>query len=155
MTALVIYDSVFGNTAQVAQAVGAALGARAVKAAEASQADLQGVDLLVVGSPTRGFQPMPTVKAFLKGLPDGALKGVRTAAFDTHFSDENMKKAPGILKVAVRLFGNSAANHIAKSLTAKGAAVVSQEWFGVETSEGPLSPGELERAGEWAKTLQG
>ncbi|MHB1355532.1 MAG: flavodoxin family protein [Anaerolineae bacterium] len=153
MSTLVIYDSVFGNTEKIAQAIGIALGCSVKKAGDVQPTDLQGVNLLIVGSPTRAFQPMPTVKACLKNLPK--LNGVRAAAFDTHFSDENMKKAPGILRLMARIFGNSAAAHIAKQLAAKGAVpACSPEWFGVEASEGPLSVGELERAAVWARKLR-
>ena len=90
MRTLVVYDSVFGNTERIALAVRASLlsagDATAVRAAEYKPGDLSGVDFLVVGSPTRAFSPTKAVTSFLKGLPEGALRGVKTAAFDTRIA---------------------------------------------------------------------
>lgn len=155
MKALVAYDSVFGNTEQVARAIGAALGSpdevetRRVTDVEPEQ--LTGLDVLVVGSPTRGFQPTPATKKLLKAIPDGGLVGVKIAAFDTRFSMEDVDSA--ILKVLVRLFGY-AAEPIADRLRKKGGGqAVPPEGFIVEGTEGPLSDGEPERAANWAKRI--
>ena len=155
MKALVIYDSVFGNTEKVAQAIGAALGsAEEVEVRRVSDArpeQLVGLDVLVVGSPTRAFRPMPSVSAFLKGLSADALQGVKTAAFDTRISTENAKSA--ILRFFVSIFG-WAAPKIAKALAQKGGRqAVAPEGFYVLGSEGPLREGELERAAAWARRI--
>jgi len=155
MKALVIYDSVFGNTEKVAQAIGAALGtpaeASVVRIGDASLGQLAGIDVLVVGSPTRAFRPMPAVSGFIKGLPAGALQGVRIAAFDTRISPEDANSA--ILRFFVSIFG-WAAEKIDKALTRKGGRqAVAPEGFYVLGSEGPLRAGELERAGEWARRI--
>lgn len=56
MRALVVYESMYGNTHQVAYAVGAGLGTafevRIVPVSEASPAVLADADLVVVGGPT-------------------------------------------------------------------------------------------------------
>jgi len=154
MSTLVLYDSVFGNTEQVAKAVAEAVGGRALRVTDAEPDDVQGFDLLIFGSPTRAFNPMPSVKAFINSLPKGALNGLRVATFDTHFSDEMVQKGPGILKVAAKIFGNSAAKVLARQLTGKGAVMACDpQWFAVEGEQGPLAAGELERAAKWAKTL--
>ncbi len=61
MKALLIYDSVFGNTEKIARAIADGLAAQAsVETLRPEQVDpeqLTGWDLLVVGSPTRGFRP--------------------------------------------------------------------------------------------------
>jgi flavodoxin len=61
MKAMVIYDSIFGNTEKVAEAIGKAIGSEAeqnvVKVSDDGAVRLQGVDVLIVGSPTRGFRP--------------------------------------------------------------------------------------------------
>jgi len=155
MKALVVYDSVFGNTEKVAQAIGAALGApeevSVVRVADVRPEQLAGLDVLVVGSPTRAFRPMPSVSAFIKGLRPDALRGVRTAAFDTRISLEDAK--PACVRAMVRLFG-WAAEPIAKGLARKGGApAVAPEGFCVVGSEGPLREGELERAAEWARGI--
>jgi flavodoxin len=61
MNALVIYDSVFGNTEQIAQAIGNALGSqedvKIVRVSNVKPEQLTGLKLLIVGSPTRQFRP--------------------------------------------------------------------------------------------------
>jgi len=61
MKALVVYDSVFGNTEQIAQAIGDALGSSenvpVLKVTDVKLEQLAGSKLLIVGSPTRAFRP--------------------------------------------------------------------------------------------------
>jgi flavodoxin I len=155
MKSLVIYDSFFGNTEKIAQAIGAALGASGevavVKVADATLQQLQGVQLLIVGSPTRAFSPSPAIKQFLASIPTDGLKGVKVAAFDTRMVIN--EKSPGILRVMVKCFGY-AEKAISKKLRRKGGqAVLPAEGFFIKDSEGPLKEGELERAAEWAKRI--
>jgi flavodoxin len=152
--AMVIYDTVFGNTEKIAQAMGQALEAlgqvdvRRVGDVPASQ--VIGLDLLLVGSPTRGFRPTPATTAWLKSLAAGSLGGIRVGAFDTRIP---MAKAPGFLRVMVRIFGY-AAEPIANLLTAAGGTLAAApEGFMVLASEGPLQDGELERAAKWAEGM--
>ena len=155
MKALIVYDSVFGNTEQVAKAIGGVLGTdeevgvMRVDAVRPEQ--LSAVKLLVVGSPTRAFQMTKPVSSFLKNIPAGALKGVRVAAFDTRLDMND--PAPAILKFFVRIFGY-AAQPIANRLARKGGTpAAAPEGFLVAGTEGPLKDGELERAVEWSKKL--
>lgn len=149
MKALVVYDSVFGNTGQIAQAVGAALGAEALKVDEVQAEHLAGVSLLAVGSPTRAFKPTPAMVKFLKGLPAGSLKGVKVAAFDTRVQVELVGSA--VLTFFVKIFGY-AADPMLKLLQRKGGeAALQPEGFFVLESEGPLKEGELERAAAWVR----
>ena len=155
MKALVIYESFFGNTEQIARAIGEAfceqmdVEVRKVGAVQPGQ--LNGLDLLIVGAPTRGFRPSPDVSRFLKNLPADRLKGVKAAAFDTRIGEDDIKSRA--LRFMVRLFGY-AAKPIAQMLRKKGAAmVIDPEGFCVEDTEGPLKEGELERAAAWAKQI--
>lgn len=154
MKALILFESFFGNTEKVARAIGTTLGlaeSDIVRLSNSSAVNLSGLDLLIVGSPTRAFSPSPDTKAFLKKLPSGALKGVKVAAFDTRA--EMTEKTPGILKFLAGIFGY-AAEPIAKRLTARGGIQAAQPaGFFVLDSEGPLKEGELERAVEWAKSI--
>lgn len=152
MKALVVYDSVFGNTEQVAQAIGRALGVpdgvRVRRVGEVQPEELAGLDLLVVGSPTRGFRPTPATTGWLKRLPAQSLQGVRVAAFDTRISVEDT--GSGLLRLLVGLFGY-AAGPIAKRLVGKGGTLVAPpEGFIVSGTEGPMKEGELARAAAWA-----
>ena len=69
MKSLVIYDSVFGNTEKIANAIGEALELQALSVNKVSPGDIQGIDLLIVGSPTRGFRPTKAIKEFIRHLP--------------------------------------------------------------------------------------
>jgi len=154
MKALIIYDSVFRNTEKVAQAVGQALAERGevsvVRVSDVKPGQLSGLDLLVVSSPTRGFQPTPALAEFLKALPEGGLKGVRVAVFDTRIPVKEMKNP--LLRWFLHKMGY-AAPVIAKTLAAKGAQMtLAPEGFFVEDREGPLRAGELDRAAAWIKT---
>ena len=155
MDILVIYDSVFGNTEKIARAIADALGASpARRVTELQAGELQGIKLLVVGSPTRAFSSTPATKAYLKGLPAGSLAGVRAAVFDTRYTDKSAAKLPSILRTLAGIFG-FAAEKLAKILAKKGATLVSEPgWFSIDGSEGPLSAGELERAAAWAGQLR-
>jgi flavodoxin len=155
MKALVLYESFFGNTEKVARAIGNALGladSDIVRVSEIKPGQLDSVELLIVGTPTRAFQPSPDTKAFLKSLPSNSLAGKKVAAFDTRaiFTD----KTPGILKFMAGLFGY-AAEPVNKQLVKKGGLQAqAPAWFYVLESEGPLKDGELERAAEWAKSIK-
>ena len=157
MKALVVYDSVFGNTGQIAQAIGKALGSEqdveTLQVGDAKPEQLAGVALLVVGSPTRQFRPTPATTNLLKSIPKNGLDGVKVAAFDTRFTESNIEEGPAVLSFFVRIFGY-AAKPIADRLEKKGGELVaSPEGFYVEDTEGPLAEGELERAADWAKEL--
>jgi flavodoxin len=156
MKALVVYDSTYGNTEQVARAIGAALGPQedveTLRVGEVTPERLAGASLLVVGCPTQKFSPTGATTRLLKGIPKDGLRGVKVAAFDTRFTTAEIEKVK-ILAFFVRLFGY-AAEPIADRLQKKGGELAAAaEPFFVGGTEGPLLDGELERAGEWAKKL--
>lgn len=156
MKAVVVYDTAFGNTEKIALAIGKALEERAavniVKAGNAQPEDLTTADLLIVGSPTQKFRPLPSVTALLQKIAPNALKNVRVAVFDTRISPEEVARV-GILAFFVKLFGY-AAEYIGKQLTKKGVELLtSPQGFYVQGTQGPLLEGELERAAAWAKQI--
>lgn len=153
MNYLVIFDSYFGNTEKVARAIAAGIGkgARVVKVNDCTLEMLQGIELLMVGSPTRAFNPSPAIKSFLSGIPRGALKGVKGAAFDTRL-DVSLVNSK-ILTFMAGLFGY-AEKKIRRQLARAGCEmVIPAEGFIVKESEGPLEVGELERAEVWGKNI--
>ena len=155
MKVLIIYDSVFGNTEQIAQAMGNALGSQAdvnvLRVGDVQPEQLTGLNLLIVGSPTRAFRPSPAINKLLGSIPKHGLKGVKVAAFDTRISMDDIDSR--ILPPLVKLFGY-AAKPIADRLEKKeGELAIPPEGFFVEGSEGPLKEGELERAADWAKQI--
>lgn len=145
MKALVVYDSVYGNTKAIAVAIGAAVGgeARVVRSGEVCPLDLGAGDLLIAGSPTYGGKPTPAMLSFLDGISEAAVKGVNVAAFDTRLSS----RLAGV-------FGY-AAPKIAGGLEAKGGKLVlPPEGFLVNGKKGPLVDGEMEHAVKWSGSIR-
>jgi flavorubredoxin len=163
MRALVVYESMFGNTQRVATAIASALATSMetslVEVGDA--ADLHETDfgLVVVGAPTHAFSLSrsesrknaakktdgPVISTEV-GLRDWirrqhASRALAAAAFDTRF------------KMSRKLTG-SAARSAEKKLKKRGFdLVVPAESFFVEGEHGPLHVGEQERAYQWSETL--
>jgi flavodoxin len=150
---LVVYDSFFGNTEKVAQAVGEALSGAGeveiVRAGKVTPGQVAEADLVIVGSPTRAFRPSPEIGKFLRSIPAGGLEGKRTGAFDTRISEEDVGSA--FLRLLMKVFGY-AARPVSRKLERKGGRVVLEPaGFVVTGKEGPLKEGELDRAAGWAR----
>jgi len=149
MKAYIIYDSTYGNTEKIAQAIGKGLTGE-VKVLRIGEANLTTCNLLIVGSPVHGGRATPELDAFIKQIPANSLAGVSVAAFDTRFEAEEQGVGLRILMSVIRY----AAPRIAKTLEKKGGILVAEpEGFIVENKEGPLKQGELERATQWATQL--
>ena len=75
MRAIVVYESHWGNTAAIAQAIADGLGpeARALTTDAATATALEGVDLIVAGAPVMAFR-LPT-EATLESLAHKPAKG--------------------------------------------------------------------------------
>ena len=144
MKALIVYDSVYGNTEKIAKSIGGAItgDVKVLRIGEVNPSELESIDLFIVGSPTQGGRPTPAIQDFLSKVSEPAIKGINVAAFDTRFSTR-----------LVGIFGY-AAGKIAGSLKTKGGTLIlSPEGFFVKGKEGPLKEGELERAASWAKEI--
>jgi flavodoxin len=145
MNTLVVYDSQYGNTERIAQAIAEALHglgqARAVRIDPSYRLDLDRIDMLIFGCPTQAWNTTAAMQAWLKALDPERLHGVALACFDTRFNK------PGWLT-------GSAARVMVNTLKHKGLtpAVPPQSFF-VDGGEGPLQEGELQRAAAWARTL--
>ncbi|MGL5849380.1 MAG: flavodoxin family protein [Phycicoccus sp.] len=159
MRALVVYESMWGNTREIAQAVADGLGGTPVHdvdhvtAEEAARADL-----LVLGGPTHAFslsRPGTRHDARVQGATEGSERRglrewidelpqtmpARVATFDTRVT-------------AVRHLPGSAARSAARHLrTGHDGRVVARESFYVEATPGPLAAGEVIRAREWGRRL--
>jgi len=144
MKVLVVYDSMYGNTAEIAKAIGAAIGkdTKVLPVGEVTPSDLEALDLLIAGAPTQGGRASPPMREFLDGLSESTVDGVNVAAFDTRMTTK-----------WVKLFGY-AAGKIGKALKKKGGnLLLKAEPFWVTGGKGPLKEGELERAATWAKQV--
>lgn len=152
MNVTIVYDSIFGNTATIATQMAAALEAdhsvTQLPVAEAGDLDTRSIDLLIVGSPTRGFRPTPAIDQFVGGVALG--HGRRAAVFDTRLNPEDIHPAP--LRWVVNA-GGYAAQRIAQDLERQGYGIAGSAGFLVTGAEGPLKEGEVERAREWVRSL--
>ena len=145
MNALVVYDSQYGNTERIAQAIADTLRefgqVRAVRVDAAHRVELQSVDMLIVGCPTQGWRPTPAIQSFLEGVSSERIGGLAVACFDTRF------RMP-------RWLTGSAAKVMAGKLQEKGVPLLMPpESFFVKGGQGPLRSGELDRAATWARML--
>ncbi len=168
MRTLVVYESMYGNTRQVAEAI--ARGARAggeasvLHVTDVNPDALDSVGLLVVGAPTHAWSlPRPSTRhsAVRKpnpGSPYTELSaegpGVRelldrlprldcpAAAFDTRFG-------------APALFTGRASRAINRGLRRHGATLVGQRQSFLVTKANRLRTGQLERAEAWGRALVG
>ncbi len=144
--AVIVYDSLYGNTEKIASAIGEAITpcgeVKVLRAGEANPSELASIALLIVGSPVHGGRPTPPVQDFLNKMAQQSLKGIKVAVFDTRATSKFAK-----------IFGN-AAGRIAGQLTKKGGVLmVPPEGFFVTGTKGPLKEGELERAANWARGI--
>ncbi|WP_027927484.1 flavodoxin domain-containing protein [Amycolatopsis benzoatilytica] len=163
MRALVVYESMFGNTEEIARAIGEGLGTDEILPVDHAPRDLAGYDLLVVGAPTHvhGLSRPSTRKAAAdqgSGSTRTGEPGVREwlggftvlpPALDTAVFDTRIGKP--------RWLTGSAARSAQKILSGLGhAPAAPAESFLVEGdgTETKLVAGETERAREWAAGLR-
>jgi flavodoxin len=155
--AVVLYESLYGNTEAVARAIAeglAPIGEVALaRFGELPQGAAEEADLVVLGGPTHGWgmtrfgsRKRPNTEAYpvgarewLEGLRQA--KGKMAAAFDTRFGKP-------------RWLTGSAALRIARRLERCGyRLVVGPESFFVQHTEGPLREAEKDRARRWGAEL--
>jgi hypothetical protein len=162
MRALVVYESMFGNTEAVARAVADGLSQRLhVELCEVSQAPTSEtglIDLIVVGGPTHAFSlSRPATRA--SALEQGASHGTREIGLREWLG--HLQRGPHSELVAafdtrvakVRRLPGSAAAKAARLAGHLGYAPAGKESFYVEDTSGPLLSGELERATAWGCQL--
>ena len=160
MRVLVVQESMFGNTADVARAVAGALAehadVRLVAAAEAPADPGNDLDLLVVGAPTHGLTlptPRSRDEAIRHGAPPPAPFGVREW-LDALPAGQAWPVATFCTKVRRGgPFAGSAAKAAARVARRHGHPVLASADFFVSATPGPLLPGELARAAAWAGGL--
>jgi len=81
---------------------------------------LDGLDLLIVGSPTRGFKPTKAISNFLKSIPANGLKGIKVASFDTRISPNDVDSR--VYSVLEKRFGYAAEPIAGKLKKKRGGA---------------------------------
>jgi len=166
LRALVVYESMFGNTETVAECVaeGLRLDNVEVEVTEVGQAPMtlpEDVDLLVVGAPTHAFslsRPGTRADAVRQGAPQARQQlGLRewlaavvpphrklaVAAFDTRVAK-------------VRRLPKAAGPRAAKLARRRGFMLLTRPAaFCVDDIKGPLAEQEPEHAVEWGRLLAG
>jgi hypothetical protein len=175
MRVVIVFESLFGNTRQVAEAIAEGIRGAApeaavscVRATEANRDVALGADLLVVGGPTHlcGMSSGVSRKMGLKAEqvaaareaghpvePDAAGPGVRDWFIALP------KAADGSLGAAFDthvdlLVPGGAAEGIARRLRRHGYELVAEpEGFVIEKTGGPLRDGEWDRAKGWGSRL--
>jgi hypothetical protein len=165
--ALIVFESMFGNTAAVAAAVADGLREGGVlvavrHVAEAAALDDVAPELLVVGAPTHAFslsRPATRAEAVAKGAPAAAGRtGMREwlGAAGRRSGTGRVAVAFDTRVASVRRLPLSAARSATRMLRHKGyARVLSCEGFAVADVRGALLPGELVRARQWGARLAG
>jgi flavodoxin len=145
MESLVVYDSKFGNTKKVAEAVADGLRAhgpvRIFGLDKVLPHKLGRVDLLFVGGPTQAHGMSARMRQFLDALETRSAPGMLAATFDTRF------RMPAMIS-------GSAAKTIARKLRRAGVRMFAPpESFFVSQGVPELEDGEIERAAVWAKSV--
>lgn len=162
-TSLVVVESHWGNTERIAYAVAeglAAAGDARVVRVDDAPTRLEGVDLLVIGAPTHAFslsRPATRDEAIAKGATQPSASGIRewmarieadarhilVATFDTKV--EQVKRLPGSAAWAARRVAKSAGLPLTQRPTS----------FSIVGYDGPVLPGELERARQFGRDRVG
>ncbi len=152
MNILVVYDSYFGNTERIALAIKDSISEKnhviIKKISNFADKDLAGIELIVIGSPTRAFRPTEVIRKFLKKID---IKKYKWIAFDTGVNPDLINSK--ILKLMVKNFGY-AAPYMAKIIKKSGGKMLLEpETFFVIGNEGPLVKGEIDRFQKWFNSL--
>jgi len=163
MKALVVYESMFGNTEQIARVVAAGLGesvdVQVVEVAEAAAEPGPDVALIVAGGPTHAFS-MSRENTRADAISKGAHEGERgyglrewMSALPSGQDTEKMATFDTKIKIMRHLPG-SAAKSAAKAAHRHGyESVARAESFYVDDVDGPLLDGETDRARAWGRQL--
>ena len=178
MKITIVYESMFGNTHEVAEAIGRGLreakpdaDVKCVAVADAAPELVKSTDLLVVGGPThiRGMTSSFSRNLGVSGENKAEAKGEPVHELDEDAEGPGVREwFDGLPKVEgggraaafdTRLgspMAGGAARAIARRLHKHGFHLVSDpEGFVVEDAHGPVRAGELERATQWGAQLVG
>jgi flavodoxin len=152
---VIAVDSVHGNTKQVAEALKDEIEKAGhevvfINLRKESRAPSEG-DMLLVGSPTRMAKMTGKAKKFVKKIDVAAWTGKPVITFDTHmpFPDDPEKR-----EKALKWVEPGAAGRLSALAAERGLKVHSPSLRCVVSDmKGPLAPGELEKAREYARQL--
>jgi hypothetical protein len=160
MRALVVYESMFGNTQQIARAVADGLSTgMTVDLVEVGAAPTDipdDVDLLVVGGPTHTFaMSRPATRRSAAEQAQGALVSSGIGLREWLAAVRNGSAAAAAFDTQVKsFFSGSAARVATRCLRGLGFSIATPATgFYVTGTPGPLVEGELDRARQWGNDL--
>lgn len=169
MKAVVAYESMYGNTRQIAEAIAEGLEqlgeVEVLSVNDGGPSAADGAEFLVVGGPTHmhGLATEMSRKGVAKAaeededvsLEPGATDGPGLRKWLTQRSGDGRPAAAFDTRIdRSPVLTGSAARGIAKRLRRRGYEVVTDpQSFFVDDSEGPLADGELDRARVWGTSL--
>ena len=162
MNIVVIYESLYGNTKAIAEAIAAGLqdGGDVALRSTLEEIDITAADLVVVGGPTHAHgmsrassrqidekraAPLPGtdtglgMREVIQALPSG--EGKPPATYETRSDNP------------ARLTGSAAAGAGKKLTTRRYRMIAKPESLTLEGGEGPPATRELDRARMWGKEL--
>ena len=163
MDALVVVETVFGNTRRIAEAVAEGLGrrvhARVVDVTDLPAELVERADLLVVGGPTHAFgMTRPATRQTAAEQAGGGAVAARIGLRE--WLDTLPRAEPGHLAAAFdtrtdrpRLPGSAAAAALRRLRHLGYGRLCGPESFRVAGTTGPLLDGELARARSWGAGL--
>jgi hypothetical protein len=158
--ALVVFESMFGNTGAVAEAIAdglrTGLTVEVVEVGSAPATLGEEVELLVVGGPTHAFgmsRPGTRADAVRQGAPAPSGPGLRDWVDQVATGSARPVVATFDTKVSRPRLPGSAARAALSRLRRTGfRPLIPAENFYVDGTKGPLLDGELDRARHWGAT---
>lgn len=163
MRALVVYESMFGNTETIARAVAEGLSSGVevdvLEVGEAPSVIAEDVDVLVVGGPTHAFgMSRDRTRADASRRVSGDIvskqSGIREWLAGLSAPGQDLAGATFDTKVRKPHLPGSAAHGASRQLRHLGIrSPVTAETFYVMDMTGPLAEGETERARTWGEAL--
>lgn len=158
--AVVVCESMFGNTRAIADAVADSLTTHVDRVevfdVGTAPSTLDGVALLVVGAPTHALgmsRPATRKSAHEQGADAPPERGVREWLADLARPAHEIRAAVFDTRIRKPLLPGSAAKAVRRRLRRLGFDVGAPVSFGVAGTAGPLVDGELDRARRWAAAL--
>lgn len=166
MRALVVYESMYGNTLDIAEAIAAGLRTagevNVLPVREAALASLDGLDLLVVGGPTHAWG-MARAKTRAQAISDGRRKGMRVEARPGDLGLREWLSALAVNGLASAAFDTRikapaavtgrASRGIMRNLRRNGLSVLAPATSFFVTRDNHLVAGESDRARRWGREL--
>ena len=160
MKAVVVYESLWGNTAAIARAIAEGIGpeARALSTAEASAAAIADVDLIVAGAPVLAFRlPSDQMRQNLGANPGKAPAAPNLSHPSMRSWLDALPKGHGgfaVFETRIWWSPGGSTTAIARGLERVGYRPIAKpKRFIVKGAYGPLRDGELERARRWGADL--